>query len=169
MRRILLDLAAGAAAAIAASGGAAAAQMLSAVTADELEGILAEAGLSPTMAEDSKTGLPVASGRLGELIFWVRAMDCSGAPLACENLMFFANFDLGRVPAPRDYSIINAYNESKVFGRAYLIEDQSQVGVDYVIELGGGVSSAHLSKNLARWADVVSAFIDSFSAGAGSS
>lgn len=165
MRRILLNLAAGAAAAIAASGGAASAQLLSAVTADQLESILAEAGLSPTMAEDEKTGQPVAAGRLGEYIFWVRAMDCSGAPLACENLMFFANFDLGRAATPNDYRITNDFRDRQVFGRAYVLDGTDQVGVDYVIELGGGVSKDHLTKNIARWADVVAAFIDSFSAG----
>lgn len=144
---------------------AASAQMKSAVTASELAAILTEAGLSPTMTEDAATGAPAAAGKLGEIIFWVRALDCTGAPLACENLMFFANFGLGRSVTPKDYVVINSYNDSKVFGRAYVIEAQSEIGVDYVIELGGGVSKDHITQNISRWADVVSAFIDSFRAG----
>lgn len=169
MRRVLSKWLAAIAAAAAISAGAAAAQNLDAVTADELKAALDEAGLSPTMSEDTSNGWPVASGKLGEIVFWVRALDCSGAPLACENLLFFANFDLGRSVVQNDYAVINSFNDSKLFGRAYLIEAQSQVGVDYVIDLGGGVSKDHLSQNIARWADVVAAFIDTFRAGQASS
>lgn len=167
MGKTILHAAAGltAAAMTLAAASIAAAQMTSAVTGDELESILAEAGLSPSMAEDPATGWPVAGGKLGEVVFWVRALDCAGAPLACENLMFFANFDLGRSATPKDYVVINDYNDSKVFGRAYLIEAESQVGVDYLIDLSGGVSMDHITQSVARWADVVSAFIDSFRAG----
>ena len=72
----------------------AAAQTKTAVTANELEAILTDAGLSPTMAEDAASGSPVAAGRLGDnIIFWVRALDCAGGPKACETLMFFVNFE----------------------------------------------------------------------------
>lgn len=165
MRKTILKITAGATLLAASAASSAAAQMVSEVTADELESALSSAGLSPTMAEDAASGAPVAAGKLGETIFWVRAMGCGGTPAACENLMFFANFDLGRGVTPKDYTVINNYNESKVFGRAYIIESEAQVGVDYVIELGGGVSMDHLSQNIARWADVVAAFIESFRAG----
>lgn len=144
---------------------AAQAQLTSAVTANELEAALSEAGLNPSMIADARTGAPVASGRAGEIVFWVRALDCSGAPLACENLLFFANFNLGRSVTARDYTIINSFNESQVFGRAYIIEGANQVGVDYVIDLGGGVAKEHLSRNIARWTDVIGAFIEKFRAG----
>ena len=98
----------------------AAAQTKTAVTANELEAILTDAGLSPTMAEDAASGSPVAAGRLGDnIIFWVRALDCAGGPKACETLMFFVNFELGRPMTPKDYAVINSYNESQVFGRDF--------------------------------------------------
>jgi hypothetical protein len=170
MRKTIFNRSASVLAAALAVGGLAfaapaSAETKSAVTASEIEAILTEAGLSPTMTEDAATGAPAASGKLGEIVFWVRALDCTGAPLACENLMFFANFGLGRSVTPKDYVVINSYNDSKVFGRAYVIEAQSEIGVDYVIELGGGVSKDHIAQNISRWADVVSAFIDSFRAG----
>lgn len=157
----------GALLALGASGaiGSASAQITSAVTADELELALSEAGLNPSMVVDSSNGAPVANGKAGEITFWVRALDCAGAPLACENLMFFANFNLGRQVTARDYMIINDFNESQVFGRAYIIEGANQVGVDYVIELGGGVARDHLTKNISRWSDVIGAFIEKFRAG----
>lgn len=145
------------------------AQSVNAVTADELEAALSAAGLSPTMIEDAATGTPVANGVAGEFSFFVRALDCSGTPVACETLMFFANFDLGRTASAGDFRVVNKFNDSQVFGRAYVIESQSQVGVDYVIELGGGVSEGHLEQNVSRWADVIGAFVDQFRAGLGES
>lgn len=145
--------------------GGAQAQSIGAVTAGELEAALAEAGLGPNMLEDAATGAPVANGKAGEFSFFVRALNCSGAPAACEDLVFFANFDLGRPATAADFRIVNDFNDSAVFGRAYVLETQDQVGVDYVIELGGGVSEAHLAKNIGRWADVISAFVEKFRAG----
>ena len=148
---------------------AAQAENVDAVNADQLEAILTEAGLGPSMTEDAASGAPVANAQLESVSFWVRAMDCSGRPQACETLMFFANFELGRDATDRDYKVINAFNDSQVFGRAYVIENENQVGVDYVIELSGGVSSDNVAGNVSRWADVVNAFKDHFSKGYSSS
>ena len=141
------------------------AQMIDRITGDQLESVLDAAGLNPSIIPDVDTGAPVGQGTAGEFTFFVRALSCSGTPAACENLVFFANFGLGRAPSARDYQIVNDFNESNVFGRAYIIEDKKQVGVDYVIELGGGVSNDHLSENIGRWADVITAFVEKFREG----
>ena len=138
---------------------------LSGVTADQLESVLAEAGLSPDMMADSATGAPVAQGKAGQFGFYVRALSCSGSPKACETLVFFANFKLGRAAAESDYRIVNSFNDSQDFGRAYVLPGTNEVGVDYVIELNGGVTEEHLSQNIARWADVISAFVSKFQDG----
>ena len=83
--------------------------------------------------------------------------------------MFFANFALGRDVTSSDYRIVNGFNDSQVFGRAYVIEATGEVGVDYVIELGGGVTEAHLAQNISRWADVINAFVSKFQDGASTS
>lgn len=147
----------------------ASAQMKSAVTAAELQSILADAGMSVTMIEDAQTGSPVATAQSGAVQFWVRALDCAGAPKSCSTLMFFANFELGRAATPADYQAVNGFNDRQVFGRAYLIPGRNQVGVDYVVELDGGVAPGNISGNVARWVDVIGAFIDHFSAGAATS
>lgn len=149
-----------------AAANTARAEMLGAVTSDELAAAMTAAGLSPTMLEDAETGAPVANGRAGEVSFFVRALSCAGRPPACENLMFFANFELGRAATTQDYRAINSFNDSQVFGRAYILEDQRQIGVDYVIELGGGVSPAHLAGNISRWSDVIAAFMTAMREGA---
>jgi|GEM_PF-1688290 len=157
------------AAAAMVSFGSANAQTIGAVNSEQLGAALSAAGLNPTMIEDAATGAPVANGTAGEFGFFVRALSCSGNPPACENLMFFANFELGRSVTPEDFRIINGFNDSQVFGRAYVLESQNQVGVDYVIELGGGVSEEHLAQNISRWADVISAFVAKFQEGAAGS
>lgn len=143
----------------------ASAQMLDSVTADQLENVLSEAGLNPSMMSDAQTGAPVAAGRAGQFEFYVRALSCSSSPSSCETLVFFANFALGRAVTPADYRIVNGFNDSQVFGRAYVLDRTNEVGVDYVIELNGGVSEAHLSQNISRWADVISAFVAKFQEG----
>lgn len=165
--RVKMASAVAAAAMVWVSG--ATAQTIDRVTGAELEAALSAAGLNPTMIEDSQTGAPVASGKAGEFSFFVRALACEGEPAACENLMFFANFDLGRAATANDFRIVNSFNDSSVFGRAYVLENDNLVGVDYVIELGGGVSEAHLAENIGRWADVIAAFVDKFRAGVASS
>lgn len=143
----------------------AAAQTIDAVTADQLEAALDAAGLGPSMTQDAASGAPVATGSAGEFEFNVRAMGCSGEPMACENLVFFANFPLGRTVSADDFRTVNSFNDGQVFGRAYILESRSIVGVDYVIELGGGVTQDHLAQNISRWADVISAFVTKFQEG----
>jgi hypothetical protein len=143
---------------------AALAQTKSALTGAELGAVLETAGLAAEVTEDARTRNPVASAQAGSIQFWVRALDCKGAPKACSTLMFFANFDLGRAPTAKDFEAVNAFNDRQVFGRAYILPQRNEVGVDYVIELEGGVAPDHISKNIARWADVIDAFIAHFSA-----
>ena len=121
------------------------------------------------MMEDSASGAPVANGTAGEISFYVRALSCSGAPAACENLVFFANFDLGREASTSDYQIVNSFNDSHVFGRAYVLANKNQVGVDYVIELGGGVTEEHLSENVGRWGRCDFSIVAKFREGAAAS
>ena len=146
------------------SGGAAA-QLVERIDAERLESVLSDAGLNPTIVADATSNSVVATGVSGEFNFIVRGFSCSGAPAACEELMFFANFGLGRAIEEGDYRTVNRYNDSSVFGRAYVIESKNEVGVDYVIELGGGVSPDHLSENVDRWADVITAFVEKFREG----
>lgn len=141
------------------------AETKSALTSDEVMSILGEAGLAPQLSRDVQTGAPVFLGSAGDINFVVRALNCSGAPAACENLLFLANFDLGRAVTPDDYLVINRFNDSQLFGRAYVLAGTNQVGVEYVLEMGGGVSTDHIAQNVGRWANIIGAFINNFSRG----
>lgn len=143
----------------------ASAQMIDRITGDQLKDVLEEAGIATEIIPDARTGAPVGKSQTGDYGFYVRALSCSGSPAACETLVFFANFKLGRPITDSDYRILNSFNESQVFGRAYAIPNTQEVGVDYVIELDGGVSEDHLAQNIGRWADVISAFVAKFQEG----
>lgn len=136
--------------------------LTTAMTGADLVAALGAAGLSATLMEDVETGLPVARVEAGDVLYFVRAMDCSGD--ACSTLLFFANFALGRVAGQADFAAVNAFNERQVFGRAYVISDRNEVGVDYVIEMSGGVSADNVARNIDTWADVITTFRNHFRA-----
>lgn len=134
-----------------------------AITAAELDSLLNGAGLPSDVSEDPQNGVAALS-RLGDVAFTVRALNCKGAPRACGTLIFYANFSLGRAPTQADYDAINRFNDGEVFGRAYVRKAEGEIGVDYVVELDGGVTPEHLARNVARWRKVVSEFLARFAA-----
>ena len=143
----------------------AAAEITTAMTAGEIESALNEAGLETQMSADGSSGDPVIVARGDGVTFVVRALDCSGRPSRCAKLLFFANFSLGRSVAEGDYRVVNKFNDSQVFGRAYILEGRNQVGVDYLIELDGGVTTDHVAGGVARWSDVIKTFVTEFAGG----
>lgn len=142
----------------------------SAVSANDMSAALAAAQFSPTVISDLKSGDPVLRGVADGVTFFVRALDCAGEPRACGQWVFFANFQLSRKADDKDLAIVNAYNENRLVGRAYVLEGTGpgggdEVGVDYVVELEGGVTSEHLSANVGLWTDVIKTFVADFRAG----
>lgn len=137
----------------------------SALTAEEIAAALSAAGMNPQQATDVATGAPVFVGEMNGASFVVRALDCAGEPTACENLLFFANFSLDRAVSEADYLIINRFNDSELFGRAYVLGSRNEIGVEYVLDMGGGVSTDHIAQNISRWADIIAAFIENFQQG----
>ncbi|MBY0420664.1 MAG: YbjN domain-containing protein [Parvularculaceae bacterium] len=137
--------------------------MKSAITATELQTLLRSAGLPGEVVDDAARGIGAESS-VGDIRFAVQALNCQGAPRACSTLMFYAHFDLGRPAGPRDFEAVNRFNDGQVFGRAYVRKDRDQVGVDYVVELDGGVTPDHLARNVDRWRKVVTEFLRKVSA-----
>lgn len=140
------------------------------ITANELEAALEAAGLEPTMLKDKATGAPVATvvfrdtenldrfGRPTQTVFVARALDCGGVPLQCGQLLLFANFDLGRDVTEQDFRIVNEFNDSSMHGRAFVLENRKQIGVDFRIDLIGGVTGDHIDGRIGRWTGVIDEF-----------
>ena len=133
------------------------------MNAQQIEALLEDAGFAPEVVMDEANGAPVAVAKVGDIEFIVRALACEEG--ACERLLLFANFRLGRPISQQDYKIINSFNESKADGRAYVLEKSGEIGVDYMIDLTGGVSAGHISSRLNRWQGVVDSFLEAVRAG----
>lgn len=142
--------------------GAAQAAPTESLTLPEIGALLDEAGFSAELVEIPGSGVSGAVGQVGDVSFSLRALDCSGAPRACATLLLYAQFDLGRPVSASDYQAVNRFNDGQVFGRAYVDADDQRVGVDYTIEMRGGVSRDHIGRNLVRWKSVVERFVASF-------
>lgn len=99
---------------------------------------------------------------------WLRLKNClESVPERCRTLIFFANFDLGRKVSTQELVIVNTYNDEKVVGRAYYLENteqdnDDQVGIDFRISLNGGVTREHLTLETGNWDEVIDEFVAGF-------
>jgi len=138
--------------------------IVSDVSGAELENILQISGFSAQLTAD-EGGNPALLAEVDSVRFIVRTFGCSDAEAPrCDQLMFFANFDLGREVTEDDFRTINNYNDSNVFGRGYVLENSGRVGVDLVVNLRGGVTVEHFIENLRVWIAVLEAFAEELNA-----
>ncbi len=162
----LRDMVIGGVFALAAAGAAAADDAKGAYTTSDVVAALSAAGMTATVSEQKVKGASWVKGEMksggGDVVFWVRPSGCNGTPPACSALILFANFDLGREATRSDYDIANKYNDTHEFGRAYVLAKEKRIGVDYVVELGGGVASGYVGQRLKRWSAVVTSFVEHF-------
>ncbi|WP_158548643.1 YbjN domain-containing protein [Parvularcula marina] len=141
-----------------------------AITAKQLEDVLSNAGLNPTMLRDKTTGAPVATGKFydnanrsildqpKETVFAVRGMDCSGIPVSCGQLVLYATFNLDREVTEQDFRVVNEWNDTSMFGRAFVLEEKQKIGVDFRLDMIGGVTGDHVNGRIGRWPEVLKEF-----------
>ena len=130
--------------------------LLHGLSPGELGFLLEGTGFDVQDAVDGQ-GNPALIVDYSGLEFTIRAFGCNGEG-RCDRLMFFHNVDLGRPVTADDYRMVNSYNDSKLFGRGYVIAPRHQIGVDMVLNLRGGVSVHHLAEEIAMWTTVLSEF-----------
>jgi len=136
------------------------AETKSTVNLSELEQILIAAGLEPEMEVSENDNEPYALVTANGYNFDVRAKQC--IPEGCQVILFFSNFDLGRDITQKDYRAVNTYNDSNLHGRAYVYEAKKRVGIDFVLDLRGGVDTAYIQLNARRFPGLVQEFVDHF-------
>ncbi len=140
---------------------------MSAVTLDEAEDILIDAGLALTgrADEDSENyAYESLAGTTGDYSYFVRLMDCDDARTWCSTVMFASNFQLGRAAEKSDYANVARFNDIHRFGRGYVYDsgEESLVGVDFVLSLEGGVSDDYLAVQTLKWEGIVEDFVGVF-------
>lgn len=143
-----------------------AAQTQNSYTPAEIQTLMAAGKVAFELVPDDRGGPAYLRGavksELGEYSYFIRFMDCVDQTHSCKTLVFFANWDLGREITNNDYRIVNGYNDTKVYGRAYVRKGANEVGVDNVVELGNDVSTEFLLRSVERWSDVVTTFVAHF-------
>jgi hypothetical protein len=132
----------------------------STVSAADMELILLAAGFEPEMHVDENSGDPYATLKEQGFGFFIRGKNCNTD--GCSVLMFVSNFDLDRAPTDADFRAVNAYNDAKLRGRAYVNISDEQVGIDLVLDLTGGAEVDTLRLHAGRFPDMIQAFVDTY-------
>ena len=132
--------------------------IVSGLSGSDLIAMLRASGFTVQGGHDN-TGRPIAFAEYNSIKFVVRTFECRGEQPVCQQLMFLANFNLGREVTEADYRAINRYNDSNVFGRGYVLESDNAIGVDMVLNVSGGVTIANLASNVRMWVSVLGEFM----------
>lgn len=140
------------------------ASVIETMTAQDVSDAINIAIIDAKVIDDESNGHKVVEGRIDNYVFFVRLKSCEETNTFCRDLVFFANFELDREPTLQDFKIANSYNDEKVYGRAYVLEDANQVGIDYVVALGG-VTDDHVQDDIDRWAFALEDFVEHFKEG----
>ncbi len=138
-----------------AQPGAAADRLYTDVSGIELAALLEQKGFE-AWTESDDWGDPVVYGALGPLRFKVWPHDCSGNPRRCQRVDFSAGFKAG--PDITEAKL-DAFNETYVFGKAYLSDDGTAY-VDFPVNLSKGVTESNVLDNIGLWSDILRAFAD---------
>ncbi|MCP5431998.1 MAG: YbjN domain-containing protein [Alphaproteobacteria bacterium] len=150
---------------VTALSGAAAAEDTSSVYKDisaaELQRLLTIAGVESVAGSD-KNGNPIIYAQAGDTQFVVRTFECargtSGSgenALRCQRMQYQARFEL---PTPPSRADMNAFNQTWVFGKAY-VTDNGLAAIEYPVNLTMGVTEANLVHNFVLWVSILEEFI----------
>ncbi len=130
-------------------------QLYSDISAQDLKTLLERKGYTARI-DANRWGDPVVHAANGPLKFRIWGQDCSGQPRRCERLDFSAGFKAG--PQVNELRL-DEFNETYVFGKAYLTDDGTAY-VDFPVNLAKGVSEGNLEDNLGLWLDTLRTFAD---------
>lgn len=125
------------------------------VTGANVESIVsAAADYGAASLAEQPNGDPLINGKIGDVSYQILFRNCT-ENTDCEDLNFF----LGFLEVKPTLEVINEWNATKRFSRAYLDEDKDAC-VEMDIDLVEGVSPAYLRSQITIWAMVVDQFAD---------
>ena len=108
------------------------------LSAEDAANLLRQYGAEDVEVFDLDNDVHVIDAKKNTYNFSVRMMDCSDEG-RCRSVMMFSNFNMAGAPDIDQYNRINHFNDSRPFGRAFLLgqpyEEDYKVGVDYVIDI----------------------------------
>lgn len=162
-RGTLMRMIAGAALALACLAGPAAADtVMKDISAAELVKMMRAQGFA-ARADTAGDGTPMVIARMGQVKFGVTTYGCKGPKNAmrCSRLQFVTVFDLQGAPSMQAVMAMNAYNNKRLFGRAY-VDPEGDAILDMTVNLTRGVTRDNLIDNMTIWVGVLSDFMSDF-------
>lgn len=162
IRRGTAKIAGAALALFCVTGPAAAETVMKDISADELVQIMRAQGFA-AQAETASDGSPMIVARMGQVKFGVTTYGCKGLANAqrCTQLQFVTVFDLQDAPSTQAIMAMNAYNNKRLFGRAY-VDPSGDAILDMTVNLARGVTRDNLVDNMTVWVGVLSNFMTDF-------
>lgn len=121
----------------------------------EVVALLDAHGYNATLTADD-FGDPLIMGSADGLKFQVQTYNCNdAAPRRCKTLRFLSSFAApSSISADEVMKAMNDFNKSKVYGRAF-VNDDNDPTVDFRIDLSGGVTAANLMDQVGTWKSFV--------------
>lgn len=130
-------------------------QIIDATDPQLLVRIIQDLGYRASLETDSQ-GDPLIRSSVGGTEFAVVFYGCSQQHDNCQILLFKAGYELNtRV----GMELINQWNASRLFGRAYL-DEVSDPWIELVLNVQGGVSRTQFEKTFEWWETSVGEFED---------
>ena len=149
--RVIANLVA-ATAALVLVGAAEGQELITGANVDSVLAAAAEYGEANLVEQPN--GDPLINAKVGDVGYQIFFRNCT-ENANCEDINFF----LGFLDVKPTLEVVNEWNASKRFSRAYLDQDKDAC-VEMDIDLVEGVSPAYLSSQIAIWTMVVDQFAD---------
>ena len=98
-------------------------------------------------------GNPKIIGKINHIPYTIRFLNCPRVK-SCEDMNFSVGFQI-----KPDINIINDWNKSKRFSKAYL-DDEKDVILEWDVIIAGGISIENMDKSFSYWRLTLGQFID---------
>lgn len=137
------------------SGSALAEQLVDATDPQALVDIIQDLGYRASLEVDGE-GDPLIRSSVGGTQFALVFYGCSESHDECEILLFKAGYELNEKVS---MDVINQWNATRLFGRAYL-DEVSDPWIELVLNVRGGVTRKQFESTFEWWETSVGEFED---------
>lgn len=137
--------------------------MAAPISSTDVAKLYSDSEVIESVTIDTDKDSNVVVGKIAGLTFATRLADCEAPGENCATIITYINFNLDRAPTIKDRDVVNSFNNTRTFGRAYLIidGDASMAGVDRVVDVSD--ENNFNNRDIAKWGEVVTDFMQFYS------
>ena len=129
------------------------AELVDATDPDGLITTIQDLGYRAKLDSDG-AGDPMILSSVGGTDFSIYFYGCKGANVACKSLLYKVGYDLSDGTT---LEVINNWNETSLFGRAYM-DDENDPWLELSVNMDGGVSQMNFEDTFDWWEVIVGRF-----------